>query len=368
MKRFLRRISADAPLFFRAWYRLIFRYGYGFFSRLELVKRFFARVLYRQRGRFSRPFVHTAMGGIVALSVTLAPVLASTFPGVDASEGVSGGTSEDSVMYVTDDSMRTVAGDRVRDKVLEYQVQEGDTLSKISEKFSVSTDTIQWENNLKSANAIKPGQMLRILPVTGVRHVVGRGETIYTIAKKYGANSQAIVDFPFNTFSDNESFALAVGQDLIVPDGEKPDPVAPWTPSKSNLAQRTPDAGSVSGSGNFAWPMSGVMTQGFSWYHRGLDIATSHGTPIVAADNGRVTVAGWPDNSGYGMRVVVDHGNGYETLYAHMSRVDVVAGQTVKRGDRLGLEGSTGRSTGPHLHFEVRLNGKHVSPLQYLRK
>ncbi len=365
MKVFLRALGADLRLFLRAWYGLVFRRGYAIFSRFELIKRGVARVLYRQRGRFSRPFVHTAMGGVVALSVTLAPVLASSFPGVDAAESRVLGSSE-SVMDVSDSSMGTVVSDKVRDKVLEYVVQDGDTLSGIADKFEISTDTIRWENNLPSVNSIKPGQKLRILPVTGVRHVVGRGETVYTIAKKYGANSQAIVDFPFNTFIDNENFALAVGQDLIVPEGEKQNEVK-WSPSK-NVAQLTPDAGSVSGSGSFAWPMSGTITQGFSWYHRGIDIATALGTPVLAADAGTVISAGWPDNSGYGNRVVIDHHNGYHTWYAHLSRVDVKEGQSVNRGDRVGLEGSTGRSTGPHLHFEIRLNGKHQSPLQFLRK
>ncbi len=365
MKRFFRGLRADFRLFFQAWWRLLFAHSYRLFSGFEGVKKFLARGLYRQRGRFSRPFVHTAMGGIVALSVTLAPVLASSFPGADAAV-VPGGVLGESVMEVSDDTTRTVVSDKVRDKVLEYKIQDGDTLSTIADKFDISVDTIRWENNLSSIHAIKPGQVLKILPVTGIRHVVGRGETIYTIAKKYGANSQAIVDFPFNTFADNETFALAVGQDLIVPEGEKPDEVK-WSPTR-NLAQLTPNAGSVSGSGSFAWPMSGVITQGFSWYHRGIDIATGIGTPVLAADAGRVAVAGWPDNSGYGNRVVIDHGNGYQTWYAHLSRIDVVVGQTVKRGDRVGLEGSTGRSTGPHLHFEIRLTGKHQSPLQFLGK
>ncbi|TSC84206.1 MAG: peptidase M23 family protein, partial [Microgenomates group bacterium Gr01-1014_16] len=205
----------------------------------------------------------------------------------------------------------------------------------------------------------------RILPVTGVRHKVGRGETIYSIAKKYNANSQAIVDFPFNTFADNETFTLTVGQELIVPDGEKPVEVR-WSPTRYAV-QRTPSAGAVTAAGQFVWPIGGTITQRFAWYHRGLDIATGQGTPVLAADSGRVTVAGWPDNGGYGMRVEIDHGNGYVTRYAHLSRADVVVGQTVSRGNVIGLEGSTGRSTGPHLHFEIIRGGVHLNPLEFLR-
>ncbi|MEK9200982.1 MAG: M23 family metallopeptidase [Patescibacteria group bacterium] len=354
----------DLGQYVLAWGNFLYKRLYKWFAGFEWIKKLMAQVLYKQRGRFTRPFMHTAMGGLVALAVTLAPILASTFPGIDPALA----QEEDPVISVMDagaSETAWTASDKVRDKTLEYEVQPGDTVSAVAEKYGVSADTIRWENGMTSANQIKPGQKLKILPVSGVRHKVARGETVYSIAKKYSANAQAIVDFPFNTFSDNESFALDVGQDLIVPDGKKPNEVQ-WSPTQ-NVARRTPDAGAVSATGQFAWPMGGVITQNFAWYHRGLDIATAHGTPIVAADSGRVTTAGWPDNGGYGNRVVIDHGNGYTTLYAHLSKVYVTAGQTVKRGDTLGLEGSTGRSTGPHLHFEIHKNGVFVSPLQHLK-
>lgn len=333
------------------------------FAKFEGVKDIIAKLLYRQRGRFARPFVHAGMAGLVAMGITLAPVLAQSMPGVEREFPQDAPVV--SVMEVANDETATQESDKVRDKVLEYTVAGGDTVTGIAEKFGISTDSIRWENNLASVNAIKPGQILRILPVTGVRHKVSRGETVYSIAKKYDANAQAIVDFPFNTFADNETFALVVGQDLIVPDGEKPAEVR-WSPSRY-VAQRTPSAGAVTAAGQFVWPMGGVITQRFTWYHRGLDIATSNGTPVLAADSGRVIVAGWPDNGGYGNRVEIDHGNGYVTRYAHLSRIDVVVGQTVARGNVLGLEGSTGRSTGPHLHFEIIRGGVHLNPLDFLR-
>src|SRR3989344_3969664 len=212
MKRKLTELGRDFGQFGQAWGRMLFRVFYQLFSQLELVKRGVAHGLYRQRGRFARPFMHTAMGGVVALGVTLAPVLASTFPGIDADAEVDV-RPEVSVMEANiDQSMTTIVpADRVRDRVIEYLVQPGDTVSAVAEKFGISTDTVRWENGLASINAIKPGQKLRILPVTGVKHSVGRGETVYSIAKKYGTDAQAIADFPFNTFSDNESFSLAVG-------------------------------------------------------------------------------------------------------------------------------------------------------------
>ncbi len=357
-------MKSDIKLFIKAWYTLLWKWGYWLFNSFEKAKDSITQLLYQQRGRFAKPFVHMGMIALMALGITIAPVLASSFPGLTTDQW-SQQTPNSQVREITDTAMITqIPTNRVRDKVLEYQVQSGDTISGIADKFAISLDTMLWENDLGKNEAIKPGQTLRIMPVTGVLHKVGRGETIYSIAKKYNAEPQAIVDFPFNTFADDETFALSVGQDLVVPDGQKPN-VIPVNPL-SNVAQRTPNAGAVSGTGNFAWPMTGVITQRFSWYHGGMDIAAPLGTPILAADAGKVIVAGWPDNSGYGNRVMIDHGNGYVTLYGHMSKIYVVAGQTVKRGDQLGTEGSTGRSTGPHLHFEIRRPNA-VNPLDYLR-
>ncbi len=360
----LRNLFREFKEFGAAWKHFIFWKAYGWFSRFEKIKNFIAQILYRQRGRFARPFIHSAMGGIVAMAVTLAPVLASTFPGVEKQlPGDTVPTAQ--VLEVQSDDTTTQISDKVRDQVVDYTVQGGDTVSEIATKFGIDTDTIRWENSLNSLNDIKPGQVLKILPVSGIRHKVTRGETIYSIAKAFSANPQAIVDFPFNTFADNETFSLAVGQDLIVPDGKMPN-VQPWSPTLY-VQQKTPNAGTVSATGQFIWPISGVITQRFSWYHGGIDIATAFGTPILAADAGTVIVAGWPDNSGYGNRVVINHSNGYQTWYGHMSKVLVVAGQTVHRGDKIGLEGSTGRSTGPHCHFEIRKNGVHYDPLAFLK-
>ncbi len=367
MRKLIKRMKNEWGLwkeFWREGRKFVFWRGYAWFSRFEKGKDVIARLLYRQRGRFARPFVHTAMAGLVAMAVTLAPVLASSFPGVG--QEIEDQVPSTQVIEVESNETATEVSDKVRDRVEEYTVKAGDTVSQIADKYGVSTDTIRWENNLASLNAIKPGQVLKILPVSGIRHKVTRGETIYTIAKKYDANPQAIVDFPFNTFTDNETFALASGQELMVPDGTKPKEV-PWSPTSSYLAQKTPDAGAVSALGRFIWPIGGKITQRYSSYHRGVDIATSLGTPVLAADAGTVVVAGWPDNSGYGIRVEIDHGNGYKTLYGHLSKLTVSAGQRVNRGDTIGLEGSTGRSTGPHLHFEIFKSGGKINPLTVLK-
>jgi len=361
----IRPLLADLKEFGKLWFRYIYKRTYNLFLSFEKIKDLITRLLYRQRGRFSRPFVHVSMGGLIALGVTLAPVLATSFPGVTDDPWADIPPSS-LVRDVTDDgTTTTVPVDRVRDQIIEYEVQPGDTVSAIADKYGIDQDTIRWENNLGSVNAIKPGQKLRILPVVGVEHKVTRGETIYSIAKKYQTDAQAIVDFPFNTFADNETFALGVGQSLIVPDGKIPNQI-PWSPNLA-VTRRTPDAGAVSATGQFVWPSGGVITQRFVWYHKGVDIANASFPPILAADAGKVLVTGWPDNSGYGNRIILDHGNGYQTLYGHLNRIYVTAGQTVKRGDVIGQEGSTGRSTGPHLHFEIRRGGVQVNPLQYLK-
>lgn len=240
---------------------------------------------------------------------------------------------------------------------------EGDTVSSIAEKFSISPDTIRWENGL-AKDQIKVGQKLRILPVPGVAHKVAKGETIYSIAKKYDASEQGIVDFPFNSFANDETFELAIGQTIIVPDGVKKPEV------QNNGAVRprfiTPNAGTVVASGQFVWPTNGTITQYFTWYHAGYDIANRALPPILAADSGTVITSGW-NSGGYGNYVIIDHGNGFRTLYAHLSKLYVVQGQTVARGNQIGQMGSTGRSTGPHLHFEVFKNGVRLSPAAVLK-
>jgi len=165
--------------------------------------------------------------------------------------------------------------------------------------------------------------------------------------------------------TNDETFELAIGQVVIVPDGVVPSQVL-WSPT-ARIRQTTPDAGSVVASGAFVWPTGGTMSQRFVWYHKGLDIANRSAPDVLAADSGTVVVAGWPDGYGYGNRVLIDHGNGYRTLYAHLSRIYVVPGQTVARGNAIGKMGSTGRSTGIHLHFEVIRNGAHLNPLSVLQ-
>lgn len=332
---------------------------YQAFSHFENLKDWLVDKLYKQRGRWARPFEHLSFAGLIILAILLAPVIAQSYSERTATHG-----NLPVVLGVTTEAT-TAISEKPRDRIIIYKVQEGDTVSEVAEKFGISTDTIRWANDLKDLTSIKVGQELSILPVTGIAHKVQRGETVWSIAQKYNTGSQGIVDFPFNTFVNDEKFTLAVGQILIVPDGIMPKE-KPWQP-EVYIAQETPDAGTVTATGIFVWPTSGRISQGYRWYHQGIDIANKEGPGILAADAGKVVAAGWPTGWGYGNRVTIDHGNGFQTLYAHLSKIYVQPGQSVNRGDLIGQMGSTGRATGVHLHFEIVKNGVKVNPLNYLK-
>lgn len=226
-----------------------------------------------------------------------------------------------------------------------YVVREGDTLSEIAEMFGVSANTIKWANDIPPSGRIRVGQTLTILPVTGVKYVVKKGDTFESIAKKHDADATEIRNF-------NGIETLAVGSQIIIPDGEiEPPPV-----SKVIAKPVSGGSVSVSSSGSYTNPLPGARrTQGIHGYN-GIDLAgVPIGTPVVAAAGGEVIVArsgGY--NGGYGSYVVIRHDNGTQTLYAHMSSVRVGVGQMVSRGEAIGGVGNSGRSTGAHLHFEVR--------------
>lgn len=333
------------------------KFGYG--------KSLAVTSLYRQRGKMAKRLIHSGMAGIAAFGVMVAPIVAEEFPGAGVDPWEAASPSQ--VLSAADSQFTEtiIAQHEYRDRVIEYVVQEGDTVSTIAEKFGISVDTIRWQNNLPSRDSIKVGQTLEILPVTGVSHKVVKGDTVYSIAKKYDVDPQAIVNYPFNVFVNDETFELAIGQEIIVPDGIKPEEVQ-WSPV-ARVRQVTPDAGTVVASGSFVWPTQGSISQNYAWYHRAIDIANKAAPPVLAADAGRVVLAGWPDGYGYGNRIIIDHENGTRTLYAHLSKIYVASGQTVKRGDAIGQMGSTGRSTGIHLHFEVIQNGVQINPLGVLR-
>lgn len=333
------------------------------FHCFEGIKNFLSGLLYRQRGRFSRPFSHFWMALLLFLGIVSAPTIEELLKGREVEwsnyspSSALASYSEESLTALTVESSRFTRGE-----IIGYVVREGDTVSSIAKKFGVSIDTVIWANNIKSVIKIKPGDQLKIPPVTGIVHKVVYGETVYSVAKKYQANPQAVVDFPFNSFANDETFALALGQILIVPDGVMPKAV-PVEPKKY-LAQQ--EVKTVVGAGQFIWPTAGTITQRFSWYHQAIDIANKDGPVVVAASGGKIVLVKY-GNVGYGNHIVIDHGNGFQTLYGHLARIYIENGQTVSAGQGIGQMGSTGRSTGTHLHFEVNQNGAKLNPLTVLK-
>lgn len=229
-----------------------------------------------------------------------------------------------------------------------YIVRSGDSLGKIAEMYGVSVNTVMWANNLKGG-VIKEGQTLVILPISGVRHTVKSGETLKGIVSKYKGNLEGVLEY--NNL--NENSVLAVGDILLIPDGEIAAVVAPV--AKAQLTAPLKGANGPSLPGYFIRPVKGgTRTQGLHGYN-GVDIADVIGTPIYAAAGGTVIVSsagGW--NNGYGNYIVISHPNGTQTLYAHASRLQVSVGERVEQGQQIALMGSTGKSTGSHIHFEIR--------------
>lgn len=261
-------------------------------------------------------------------------------------------------------NLPSIINSNSRTKIVEYQVEGGDTIGTIAEKFGISVNTILWANNLTANKTIRPGDKLVILPTSGVLHKVKSGDSVATIAKYYNTDAEKVLEF--NALPDASD--IKIGEYLIVPDGKVPPP--PPAP-RSSVASRnnvniSPSA-VVPSSGKMLWPNGcSRITQYFGWYHSGVDIACTVGTSIRAADDGVVARVQYL-NTGYGHNVIIDHGGGVKTLYGHMTTIFVKAGDEVERGEEIGLEGSTGRSTGPHLHFEVRIDGKVYNPLNYIR-
>jgi murein DD-endopeptidase MepM/ murein hydrolase activator NlpD len=249
---------------------------------------------------------------------------------------------------------------RPRRDIVSYHVIGGDTVIGIAKRFNISAESILWANERSELNPefLRIGQELIIPPTTGVLLDVKASDTVDSLAKTYKVDRAAIIAFEFNGLTP--PYALSAGQKIMVPGGEKPyQPKVVYGYSGAVPAQAT------RGSGHFVWPIGGVLTQGFWTGHRAIDIGVRIGSAVLSSDSGFVVLVA-NDDYGYGKHVMVNHGNGFETLYAHLSTILVAPGQTVGKGQPLGLSGSTGRSTGPHLHFEVRYYGQQLNPLNYL--
>lgn len=261
-----------------------------------------------------------------------------------------------------------------RYEVIEYTVESGDSIFSIADKFNLNPETILWGNRYTlgdDPHFILPGQTLNILPVDGVYHMWSAGEGLNGVASFYGVSPEDIVNWPGNGLDPDEIGDYAnpkIPPDtmLVIPGGQgtytdwrtpRISREEPATAQHLGPGACTASYDGITGSLVFMWPSTERYLSGFDYSpetnHFAIDIAGQQGNPIFAADHGVVVYAGWNDY-GYGEMIVIDHGAGWQTLYAHLSQINVSCGQEVMKGDTIGLMGSTGKSTGPHLHFEMR--------------
>lgn len=234
-----------------------------------------------------------------------------------------------------------------------YVVRNGDSLSQIADMFDVSVNTILWANDMKKGAKLVTGDTLIILPVSGVKHIVAKGQTMASIAKQYKAD---ITDIAlFNDIAENAK--LVVGDELIIPDGQRAEesdkPIKNLAASTAKDKKYYETHPTTNYAGYFINPVPGYRKSQGIHDKNAVDLAIPTGTPILASASGRVTLARNGYNGGFGNVVIIQHPNGTETLYAHQSKIATTTGAQVYQGQVIGYVGSTGRSTGPHLHFEV---------------
>lgn len=281
----------------------------------------------------------------------------------------------------------TIIPSRPRQEVVKYTVLEGDTIFGIAEKFGLKPETVLWGNYfilLDNPHSLKPGQELHILPVNGTYHEWQQGEGLNSVARYYGVTPEDIINYPANnldpaTIGDYANPNIQPGTALIVPGGRREfiSWSAPLGVTRENPASARvlgpgacdPVRGGAVGYGVFVWPSNKRYLSGFDYSpgtnHWGIDIAGNEGEGVYATDAGVVVYVGW-NNYGYGNMIMVDHGSGFQSLYAHLSAYNVGCGQSVGQGDVIGAIGSTGRSSGSHLHFEIRAISSFVNPWDVL--
>jgi murein DD-endopeptidase MepM/ murein hydrolase activator NlpD len=281
----------------------------------------------------------------------------------------------------------TIIPSRPRQEITKYKVVEGDTIFGISENFGLEPQTVLWSNYyvlLDDPHALKPGQELTILPVNGTYHEWQQGEGLNGVAKYYGVTPEEIINYPANNLDpaaigDFAAPNITPGTWLIVPNGRREfiSWSAPLGVTRENPASARvlgpgacdPVSGGAVGFGTFVWPANQHRLSGFDYSpstnHWGLDLAGNEGEGVYATDAGVVVYAGW-NNYGYGNMIMVDHGNNFQSLYAHLNGISVGCAQSVGQGDLIGTIGSTGSSSGSHLHFEIRAISSWVNPWDVL--
>jgi murein DD-endopeptidase MepM/ murein hydrolase activator NlpD len=304
----------------------------------------------------------------VMATLTISPeVLAAEIPDFQQSN-----TSQFIQRNIT---LNTIIPNRSREETVEYTVEKGDSVFGIAKKFNISPETVLWANEDQlndSPDMLSPGMTLKIPPVDGVYYKWKENDTLESVAQQFKAKVEDIVNWPGNKM-DLTNPKVQVDEWVMVPDGERE--FRSWivpqiARGKAGVSKSVYGPGACEGtydgaygSGWFAWPSASHVLSGNDFWsgHLGIDIAAFVGDAVYASDNGVVVFAGW-STGGYGNMVMIDHGNGYQTVYGHMSAVAVGCGQSVYQGQYIGAAGSTGNSTGPHLHFEIRLYGQFINP------
>ncbi len=294
-----------------------------------------------------------------------------------------------------DEPVTTIPHNRTKTET--YTVQSGDTIASISRRFGINVGTLLWANHLNSRALINPGLALRVPATSGVLVRIKSGDTIEKIAKKYAVDTEKIYEANRLT----ASHTLAIDDELILP-GAIPLENSPTTirstvavrsdvpisriknktldiyqeitKTKSDARLKPPDVRIDTNepigrklATKLLWPTRlHVVNQYYGWKHTGIDLDGDYTDPIYASEDGVVEQAGW-NNGGYGLMILIDHQNGLKTRYAHASKMFVNAGDTIKRGEVIAMVGTTGRSTGTHLHYEVYRGGRRQNPLAYIR-
>lgn len=271
-------------------------------------------------------------------------------------------------------SLETNVSERSKYEIVQYKVGRGDSLFGVASAYKIKPETLYWANQdifQGSPDNLHVGDVLSIPPVDGIYYKWEEGDTIESVAKRYGVDPETILNWPGNQLDLSNPNGIEPGTYVMIPGGEdKNQPIFIQTVSRYSGAMAQSCGGGYIGSGFFSWPAPNHYLSGYNYAqggHRGIDIAATEGTPIYAADNGVVTMASvgaW--NYGYGNVIQIDHGNGFVTVYAHLSQVYVSVCQSVMRGSAIGAAGNTGNSFGAHLHFEIRYNGVAVNPWNYL--
>ena len=264
-----------------------------------------------------------------------------------------------------------IPADKPRYTLEEYRVVRGDSVFAIAESFKIKPETILWANYdllQDSPDSLRPGQILKIPPTDGIYYQWKENDTLESVSTEFDANLDDILNYPGNSI-DLSDPKIDSGSWVMIPGGQREfvqwlvPTIARGASGTSPTSQSSCPGGAV-GSGGFVWPADAHSLSGNDYWsgHLGIDIAAGAGAPIYAADSGVVTMAQGGYNYGYGNVIQIDHGNGYSTIYAHLTAIFVSACQSVGAGQQIGTSGATGNAQGAHLHFEVRQNGGFINP------